>query len=149
MVFGGQCLFWLRVAGKQSYPQCDWAFRLMAIEISNGNKNVLVLNVYIPFDSSDNFDESIFYLSKINDIIEERSSSYDLALGDYNANIRTDDYGHVTKRFRTELLNVCIEEVLHIIDKIHLVGNDNFTFISDLHNTLSWLDHSIGTNLCC
>ena len=105
----------------------------------------LFLNVYIPFDSNDNYDEFLFYLSKIKAVIAEHSSSCVLPLDDYNANIRTDDYGCVTKSFGTELLIFCIEDGLHIIERIHLADNDNFTFVSDVHNTVSWLDQAIGT----
>ena len=89
-------------------------------------KCVLVLNVYLPHEYNDNYNEFVYYLGKINYIVEEYTSLYAITIGEYNADIRIDGQGHVTHRFGSELINFC-NEGFHVMDGRLLYSYDNFT----------------------
>ena len=60
-------------------------------------------------------------------------------MGDFNANVLSD-----THRFGTELINYCDSERLVISDK-ELAPTNTFTFLSEAHSTVSWIDHIVRT----
>ena len=43
---------------------CD---RIIGLEIDTDNFSILVLCVYLPFDSSENYDDFMFYLANLTD----------------------------------------------------------------------------------
>ena len=55
---------------------------------------IFLLNVYLPYQSSDNYEEYCNYLGKIASIIEEKDTTKIVIAG-------------VNSRFETELLDVC------------------------------------------
>ena len=59
-------------------------------------------------------------------------------LGDFNANLRCNS----NCLFGNELLAFCKAEHFVIADT-ELCSNDSFTFFSEAHNSVSWLDHVI------
>ena len=61
------------------------------------------------------------------------------AMGDFNANVLSD-----THRFGNELINYCDSERLVISDK-ELAPTNTFTFLSETHSTVSWIDHIVST----
>ena len=114
--------------------------RLMCIQVDNGEELIAFVNVYLPVDNSENLDAYIFYLSKINNFIDEYPSPYVAVLGDFNANYRLGFHSSSGK----ELEHLCTEENL-IISDIEFCDNTSFTFYSAAHNTVSWLDHLVCT----
>ena len=48
--------------------------RIVGLEINGSSISVLVLCPYLPFDCPDNYDDYMFYLSKILQIVEEFGS---------------------------------------------------------------------------
>ena len=88
----------------------------------------------MPCDSTDNYDDFMFYLSKLLQIIDEFSSPYIFLCGDFNANIQRES------RFGKKLVDMCDANSLCISDKI-LLPADTHNFISASHATTSWLDH--------
>ena len=66
-------------------------------------------------------------------------SYYACAIGDFNANIGSNDH-----RFGKELLGFCSSENLILSDQIH-APTDTFTFISEAHCSTAWLDHIVSS----
>ena len=98
--------------------------------------HMFFLNVYLPYQSHDNFDSYMNHLGKIHALIEEVPTDYCAIVGDYNAVLNT--------TFEHELSVWCSELDLHISD-LDVLGrkSDNYTYMSDAQNTTSWLDHII------
>ena len=119
--------------------------RLMCLELSTDNKSLILINVYLPCDSVDNTDDFLFYLAKINSFIVNHHSPYACVIGDFNANMKEGCQSH----FEEELKKFCVSENFTIADKL-LCDNDTFTFFSEAHSSVSWLDHVIllQTILC-
>ena len=59
-------------------------------------------------------------------------------MGDFNADIKSSSI------FLSELIEFCNMNDLCFIDKSMLLS-DTFTYVSQSHNTTSWLDHCITT----
>ena len=84
------------------------------------------------------YDDYNFYLDKIKAIIVSAETPYVFVLGDFNAGVQSDSV------FGTELVEFCTLNKLDFIDKC-LIPSSSFTFISQAHDTTSWLDHCITT----
>ena len=76
------------------------------------------------------------YLGKINYIIQETPTDKIVAIGDFNANTGSKYYDE---------LSVWCDELNLIMSDIHILGRDSsaFAYVSDAHNTCSWLDHVV------
>ena len=85
----------------------------------------MFLNVYMPFCSSENHDEFLSQLSKIDSIIDGTDTPYIFALGDFNADLNKD------QKFGNDLMQFCKDAGLMISDKKHL--KDCYTFVSSAH----------------
>ena len=137
--FGGVGIMWrkqLNTCCKFKTYDCN---RIIGLEIDTDNFSILVLCVYLPFDSSDNYDDFMFYLAKILQIVEEFRSPYVYVCGDFNANLKK------PSRYGKELTKLCNDNSLSISDEL-LLPSDTFTFVSSSHASTSWLDHVLSTS---
>jgi hypothetical protein len=142
---GGMGILWRKALGNTCKYVDLSDERLMAIEITSNDKSILLLNIYMPYDCDDNVDEFLLYLSKVDSIVEDHSTPYVLCFGDFNANLIKDHYNKLHKRFGVELDNFCLALGLVISDYRLMCNTDVFTFVSEAHNTVSWLDHIVST----
>ena len=111
--------------------------RLMQIDVNIDNQIMTFVNPYLPYDNGTNLDEYQMYLSKVDSILS--SNPYSCAIGDYNANIRSDN-----SRFGQKLIQYD-DDFLIISDNV-CASDDSFTFVSDAHaGSVAWLDHVIST----
>ena len=136
--FGGVGIMWrkhLNTCCTFRTYDCD---RIVGLEINGSSISVLVLCAYLPFDCPENYDDYMFYLSKILQIVEEFGSPYVYVCGDFNANLLQ------SSRFGKELVKLCDESNLSISDEL-LLPADTFTFVSSSHASTSWLDHVLTT----
>jgi exonuclease III len=139
--YGGLGILWRKSIGQccSVVPYDDP--RILGLEVSTDSNRALIVNLYMPYDCSDNEDDFMYYLGKISDIIETHSNSHVFVMGDFNANIKC---GNVSS-FGKMLKSYCTDENLVIADEKHL-DSDTFTFVSSAHNTCSWLDHVVTTH---
>ena len=136
--FGGIAILWKKCFNAYCSIKrydCD---RIVGIEFVYGSFTALFLCVYLPYDCAENFDDYMFYLSQLLQIIEDFSSPYVYICGDFNANV----FSH--SRFGNELLRLCSDNSLCLSDTLFLPSN-TYTFISSSHDTVSWLDHVLST----
>lgn len=114
--------------------------RLLAIDLKcMDNCTVLLLNVYLPYNAdSASFDVYCDYLAKIESIFNTHGSVYTAALGDFNADLKS--------AFGKELLTFAAEHELIVTD-VGILGDnsDTYTYLSEAHDTCSWLDHCLSS----
>ena len=85
-VRGGIAVMWRKsLAGVKVLDSEDK--RLMCVELCNKHNKVLFLNVYMPWEKDDHFDEFVHYMSMINGIIVNHPFSHSCIVGDFNADI--------------------------------------------------------------
>lgn len=135
---GGIGIIWKKTLNQYCKIRTYDCDRILGIELNFNSFSVLILCVYLPFDSSDHYDDFMFLLNKIVDIIDSHSSPYVYVNGDFNANMRT------PSRFGKELSLTCKDNSLCLSDYL-LLPADTFTYISASHGTVSWLDHILTT----
>lgn len=135
---GGVAILWRK--SLQNIKLHDMSdSRLMCIELSNNNRSYFLINVYMPVDCNENVAQFTSCLSSVNAVSQEQSSPYVCMFGDLNANILSN-----TSLFKNELQNFCQSE--HLVNSTELLCSpDTFTFFSNAHNSVSWLDHLICT----
>lgn len=135
--FGGLAVLWKKSLGSSCCVELLDDTRLMLCKISNGPHSIALLNVYLPYDNGSNLGEYSFYLSKIDSLLS--GYPYASAIGDFNANIANKHH-----RFGAELKSFCEEENWMLSD-YSISPIDTFTFYSDAHHTVAWLDHIMST----
>ncbi|XP_061718862.1 uncharacterized protein LOC133526321 [Cydia pomonella] len=136
---GGVGLLWRRTAFQSvSVVQCS-NMRLCAVKImTNDNRHLIVVSVYMPTDCSENLAEFTDCLGAVSAIIEEHGIESVFLMGDFNA--------HPNERFYNEMINYCNEQKWCCVDVNNLgINSDTYTFISDAHLCRRWLDHFVLT----
>ena len=63
--------------------------KLLGIDIDINDDKLFILNIYLPYQSSDNFEKFCNYLGKIASIIAEKDTSNVVITGDFNAVVNT------------------------------------------------------------
>jgi hypothetical protein len=112
--------------------------RIMGLELTFADIKYLLVNIYMPYCCPSNLDEFVQYLSRAESIMSEANTPYVYLIGDFNADPRG---SHL---FGTELSEFCKEMNLIMADA-HFLDGDCYTYVSEAHNTTSWLDHVICT----
>jgi endonuclease/exonuclease/phosphatase family metal-dependent hydrolase len=116
--------------------------RLMSLHIDNRQHSMNLINVYMPCDHTDNLDEFLELLSYLRTAIDESDAPYVSMIGDFNANTLA-----TNALFANELRRYCRDESLSISDTSFCPA-DTFTFFSEAHQSVSWLDHCVcNTNM--
>ena len=101
-------------------------------------KEYYLINVYLPYECTDNTDEFNDCLTKLNVFIDSINSTCVTIVGDFNANLsRASLFGDI-------LLKFCVDNSIDIVDHATL-SNDTYTYTSYSWGTTSWLDHVLCT----
>ncbi|XP_053615263.1 uncharacterized protein LOC128678044 [Plodia interpunctella] len=136
--YGGLAILWRSgVFDSVSVIECN-SDRLSAIKVTLADRQILVINVYMPTDEIPNLIEFTQCLSEMSAIVESCDVESVYMLGDFNA--------HPGESFYSELLNFCAMEqwTCADIERLNSVPN-TFTFISDVTGSKRWLDHCVVT----
>ena len=108
----------------------------MGILIKRGDTTYLILNVYLPTKSADNLPDFIRCLYRIHTLFHNNDTVYNMAVVDFNANPLKQSI------FCSESITLCHENDYVLGDQGKLPGQ-TFTFHSDTHDTVCWLDHAL------
>ena len=108
----------------------------MGIIIKRGDSTYHILNVYLPTESADNMPDFTHYLYKIHTLFQSNNTVYNMAIGDFNANLLKHSI------FGSELMKFCNENG-YILSDQNKLPRQTFTFHSDAHDSVSWLDHAL------
>ena len=136
---GGVAILWhkkLDSAIKVIRLDTDWC---IAVQLTIGNKGIIILNIYTPFESHQNEDEYLNRLAFINSFISECLVTSVYIVGDMNA-----DLSDRNSMFAKHLLQFCADNSLFLSSKL-LLPADSYSYISEAWHTTSWLDHCIST----
>ncbi|KAI3384051.1 hypothetical protein SNEBB_004870 [Seison nebaliae] len=132
--YGGLSILWhKRLDATVSIEQYNDS-RILGIKLVNSETSLHIVNVYLPFESVDNFENYIMYMGKIANIVNMSSSSNVIVLGDFNA--------HPDGVFYNELSHMCTETDLTILDVEELPPN-TFTHVNNGTLAQRWLDHCV------
>ena len=93
--------------------------------------------MYIPVDHSQNADDFMYSLAKI-DFLCNHTSPHIAACGDFNANLLHNAHSP----FGQQLMKFCHDNNLLVADQ-RLCPDSSFTFYSEVHGSVSWLDHVV------
>jgi len=134
--YGGVCILWRKSMAKYiNVVQYDDK-RLLGCKLCINNDTMLFINVYLPYQCDENYDDFVRYLGKLSAHIEMSTTASVVLVGDFNSKMYS--------TFETELLDFVKRNNLYLSDYEHLgKNNSNFTYVSDAHSTTSWLDHYV------
>lgn len=114
----------------------DWA---IGIEFNCGDKNFIILNIYTPYECSQNEEEYLNRLACVMSFIQDNASTCFFIVGDMNA-----DVSDGSALFAKHLMQFCFDNGLILSSKV-LLPDSSYTYISEAWHTTSWLDHCICT----
>lgn len=136
--YGGVAILWRRnVFSAVSVVQCN-SDRITAIKINMQDRQLLIICVYMPTDSPDNLVEFSECMSEIVSIVENNNIESVFMLGDFNAN--------PGEPFGREMESFCSDQNWLCVDLIKLGRRSGeYTYVSEIHGTTSWLDHCLAT----
>ena len=132
--YGGLAIF----IRKQYRPVCDFQTfnnsRLLVVITSSSIEIYCFINVYMPYQHDDNHETCVDCISKLSATIADSDMCSFIILGDFNSAVDTP--------FESELVEFGSSYDL-IISDYHRYGRHSgqFTYVSDAHNSTSWLDH--------
>jgi exonuclease III len=137
--FGGVAILWRKSLASVVKVSTYEDSRLMGLELMSGSTKILIICVYLPTETPDNFDEYVSYLGKIHSIVDEAQTSNVYIVGDWNANLlKNSVHG-------SELINFCAEYE-YIISDANLLEPDTYTYVSEAYaGVTSWLDHCVSS----
>ena len=101
----------------------DWA---IGVEFCCEDKKFTILNIYTPYECSDNEFEYLNRLAYIMAYIQDNASSSTFIVGDFNA-----DLSDNRSLFATHLKDFCSENILSLASEV-LLPNDSYTYISEV-----------------
>ena len=115
----------------------DWC---IAVQLKMGSKCITILNVYTPYECSQNEDLYLSRLAYISSFMHEHQSTSVCVVGDMNA-----DLSDRQSVFAKHMLQFCEDNNLILSSQLLLPSN-SYTHISEAWHTTSWLDHCISTS---
>ena len=143
---GGASIFYRKSIAPYVKPikfvDCDWC---VGLDFHSDDKRFYLLNIYLPYEKSDNFDEYTDKLGYLASIVETFSHSCFGIIGDWNANVHCDNNGNFKSKFGSLANDFCIENEL-IFSSRDRLPPDTHTCISERWGTNSWLDHIIASS---
>ena len=118
----------------------DWA---IAIKCSFNGRNFVLINVYLPYECSDNECDFLSKLAHIDSFISELDTTSVFIVGDMNADVANDQ-----STFENHLAYFCIDNDYKLASQMFMPAN-SYTYISDAWHSTSWLDHCVCTDDAC
>ena len=98
--FGGVGIIWRKHLNTYCTLKEYACYRIVGLEINCNSFSLLILCIYLPFDSSENYDDYMFYLAIMLQIVEELGSPYVYICGDFNTNLlQSSRFGKELKKF--------------------------------------------------
>lgn len=137
---GGVAILWNSRLDEHVTPielNCDWA---VAVRVTNGDSHLTIVNVYLPYQCSENEDKYLDCLGALNSMVEELQTTAFVIIGDWNANLR--DISN--SPFARHMLDFC-EDNGYIISSQSFLPAPSHTFVSEAWGTYSWLDHVVSS----
>ena len=112
---------------------------MLGIQVAAGNTTVLIINVYMPWESHTNFDQYCMVLGDLQGIIQDSTADHVCIIGDLNA--------HPSRQFFNELTRFCQNHSL-VISDVSLLPPSSYTHTQTRANftSTSWLDHCITSS---
>ena len=137
--FGGVGFLWNKRFDTCIKPVHFGYSWLTGLRINLHYNHMYILGVYFPVDKYENIDKYLNYLGILKSVIEELPSAHIMIVGDINTDVKRCNH------FSGMLQDFVTDNNLDILDQ-HLLPENSYTFISDVWNTTSWLDHCITTH---
>ena len=133
--YGGLSFMW-----HESLSQCVRIVtydddRLLGLFCNFNNTSCLFLNVYLPTECPENYDDFMLYLGKIVAIANDCEADAVCVLGDFNASPSSVHFN--------ELRNMCLEYDLEIADVNYLPASSYTHVNNNSYRSCSWLDHIV------
>ena len=132
--YGGVSIMWRKSIGESCKIVTYNDTRLLGIQVAFSHRELLLLNVYLPYFSPENYDNYLYYIGEIDSILE-CSLCDDVAIfGDFNAAVGGPYFNE---------WNYLCDEREFIFSDVHKLPTNTYTHVNDASLTHSWLDHML------
>ena len=145
---GGMAIMWRKCISSNCQIVDLDDQRLMGVKFDCNGSTIFIVNIYMPYCCENNTEDFMFYLTKMENIMADADTPYVFAIGDFNADCNKNTSGVIQHKFGLEINKFCSSEGL-IISDVMLLQNSNpkpYTYFSEAHNSVSWLDHVVSSS---
>ena len=132
--FGGLAFLWRKALGNAVSVKNFNDPRMLGLLVSGADVQCMLIDVYMPTAVPENYDLYQDYLGRISAIITECGHGHVIIPGDWNARNGRVEFEWVE--------DFCFDSDLVMTD-VNRLPIDTFTYVSDSHQTVSWIDHVI------
>ena len=98
--------------------------------------------MYLPYENNENEELYLDFLGKLQAISQSADAEFIYVVGDFNSDLPNTN--NSVSQFGSHLLKFANEGKYRISD-YKLLPRNSFTYISNVWNTTSWLDHCVCT----
>ena len=137
---GGLITFWRKELNSFIQPILN-ENNFSGFELLKDNSRYLLINIYLPCDnrSSDNFVAFKEILASLSAELDNRHACKVVIIGDMNSHPNRGQYWSELNCF-TDEFNFSFADILLLPENIH-------TFLSAVHNTVTWIDHIMVSDM--
>ena len=135
---GGVSILWRKSLGHSCQVIQFDDSRILGRSLKIDNATYIILNVYLPYCSHENWPDYLLYMGKLASIIDNSEADGIAVIGDFNC----DPYKNTHSSFFRELDQLCNIRDLVIADTCRL-PQDSYTHVNNGNLSQSWLDHCI------
>ena len=132
--YGGLTILWRKSVDHMCKVINFSDNRILGLELSADGRQLLALNVYLPFYCPENTNNYLFYIGKTSAIMEDSNTSEFMVLGDFNANNGSSFFRHWDA--------VCRDYDTVFTDVTSLPAT-SYTHVNKGSLTCSWIDHCL------
>lgn len=130
---GGMGIMWKRNLDK-AIERLEYDSRIQGVKLSSQGWSILFLNVYMPTAKRENAEEIQDCLARIQVIANKSDATHKVLIGDWNSKPGAVEFDW--------LKQIAADSSFSIVDFEKLPAG-TYTFVSDAHGSVSWLDHAL------
>ena len=132
--YGGLSIMWRKSIGDRCSIITFDDDRILGLKFCGIDSELLIINVYLPYFSLDNYDNYLHYVGKLNSIVESTNDGEIMILGDFNA--------ATGGEYFREWDILCNDHDMLFSDVLRLPA-DSYTHVNNGSMARSWLDHCL------
>ena len=132
--YGGTAILWNKQLQASTFSNHDNT--IIGLKVNLCSSSISFINPYLPYCCESNTDTYLEYLGKLGELCEDIQHPNMCIIGDFNAS-NNNMFGPLLNSFCQDLNLTMSDEAM--------LPKKSFTYVSDAHNTCSWIDHCMSS----
>ena len=139
--YGGTAILWNKKLQASTFSNHDNTIIGLTVNLCSSSISFINVHVYLPCCCESNTDTYLEYLIKLGELCEDIQHPNICIVGDFNVR----DFNASNNNMFGPLLNSFCQDFNLIMSDEAMLPKKSFTYVSDAHNTCSWIDHCVSS----